>query len=167
MLSRKRDALPPWLSTTINHVTRQENTLLPGTPDTGTGLSPRHGRGAAAALGHGRFPCGSVGSEVPGPKSHLSTATTRTVQGIHYHAPMAYLFPKSLGSTWLFLPSPEPQGPKGTGCKIFPVQTRKRQEGQSPTEVCVGGWRQGSRRLLRPAGSLILPHLRPRKRTRL
>lgn len=56
-------------------------------------------------------------------------------------------------------------GPEGTSCKIFPVQTRKRKEGQSPTELCVGGWRQGSRRLPRPTGSLTLPHLRPRKRT--
>lgn len=116
--------------------TRQENTLLTETLDTGTGLSPRDGRGTAAALGHGRFPYGSVGSEVQGPKRHFSTATTRTVQGIHYHAPMAYLFPKPLGSTGLLLPSQEPRA-RGPGLQNVPcTNTQQAGRAKSYRGVC-------------------------------
>ena len=156
MLSRKRDARLPWLSTTTtSYVTRQENTSPPEIAGESTGLSPMRGPSNSSSGGtQPLFPMKEAGSEVRRSKSHLSTATERTVQGTHYHAPRVYFClqsPSLLGCIsaskapppYLALPAfLRASGPEMTGCNTLHVQTRKkRQERQSPTG---GVGRQGS-----------------------
>lgn len=71
-------------------------------------------------------------------QTRISTATTRTVQGTHYHAAMAYLFPKPLGSTWLFPPSTEPQATRGRVVKFLPCKHGRGRKGKVLQRVVCG-----------------------------
>lgn len=141
--SRKRDALLPWLSATIiSHLTRQENTLLPQTLDAGTRLSPRDGPGRAAALGHGSFPGNRYDRRSKGTNPYFYSDHENCAGD---PLPCCHgIFVSKAPRLHLALPAfHRTSGHEGTGCKISPVQTRKRKEGQSPTESCV--WEGGGR----------------------